>query len=119
MKKLLTLLLAAMLLLCSACGGSSSQLNDNNTRTAKVIINAVDDYLDGNADAAETYDIVDEASDELIDEDTTIYLRFQASVAALESNLFSMKFDNSGDVGEIEDYRNAIASIIGQADYKG
>ncbi len=120
MKRLLALLLAAAMLFCTAgCGGASSKLSDNNTRTAKVIINAVDDYLDGNADAEETYDIVDTASDELIDEDTSSYMSFDAKVLSIKSQLLSMKLNNSGDVGKIEDYRNDIAALIGEADYKG
>ncbi len=120
MKKKFMILLTLVLMIClSGCSGS--KLNDNNTRTAKAIINATDDYLDGNSSAETAYNLIhsEQANIDKNDENATDEIGFSMDVNGIIMQLIDLIYESDGDVGKIVDYRNDIASLIGESKYKG
>lgn len=117
MKKLLSALLALMMCLSLAACGRSVEMNDNNLRSAKIIVNAVDAYLDGETDAKEAHDIIESEVDN-IDSDDTHGSTFESSATGIYLELSHMAYDNGGDLSKIKEYRNKIAGWAGLNEYK-
>lgn len=113
------LVVAAVVLVAALLSACGSSLNANNTRTAKSIINTVDLYLDGKIDAGTAHDLIEAEYDAIddSDENSTNRLIFSTHVLSISIELSSMAFNGGGDVAEIEDSRNEIASLIGVGKY--
>ena len=61
MKKLFLLLMTILLVLSMvACTQAEPQINAHNLRIARIIVNTVDDYLDGKIDVRTAYNTINE-----------------------------------------------------------
>lgn len=93
-------------------------VNGNNVVVGKRVINAVDEYLDGNCTASAALLVVSAAYDDIDTEDDTAssvdLLGYKLSIMSIESELDFMVLDNSGSVSKIKEHRNKLASYIGE-----
>ncbi|MDL2214430.1 hypothetical protein LJB76_02575 [Clostridia bacterium OttesenSCG-928-O13] len=107
MKKMFAILVVAVMLV-----GCGSKLTENNTRIAKVVVNAVEGYLDGEMSASEAHDIVYGEYDRIQDGETADVL-FGSKVLLISLELYHNDFDGSGDDGKIKDMCQEIKDLAG------
>ena len=116
MKKLIFILLAVTLFATILAGcAPSARLNSSNIRTARVMVSAVDDYLDGRITASAARDIFDReiyAIDEN-DADSTALLSFSISASSIRHNFARAAFGDVVDADLILENRNRIAELAG------
>lgn len=103
----------------SACKKEPKILNETNTRAAKRVINAVDDYLDGKTSTEEARDIVTEESNNVVEVDDSIErtysLLLKVDIDGIGTSLDLISWGNEDDnVKTIKDKRNSIAEYIGE-----
>lgn len=103
----------------SACKKEPKILNETNTRAAKRVINAVDDYLDGKTSTEEARDIVTEESNNVVEVDGSIErtysLLLKVDIDGIGTSLDLISWGNEDDnVKTIKDKRNSIAEYIGE-----
>ena len=120
MKRIFSILLVITLFatVLSGCA-PDPQLTSHNVIIARAIVNAVDDYLDGNISARAAHTRIDEVSDDIdrdsgeIHREQTAALRMSTSALRIRMELSALDFDGSGDVDTILENRNAIARLAG------
>ncbi len=110
MKKTLSIILCIALTFCLA--GCGSRLNDNNTRIAKVAVNTLDKYIDGEISADEARDIIN-AEMENIDKSGDDFSYFSLDSAMLGASSRLIGGVNGVDVAKVTEHRNKIAELAG------
>ena len=117
MKRLLFMLIAIILFATILAGCSPDpQINSHNVRIARIIINAVDEYLDGTKSANAVSTIISREKANIDEDDDTTEsgaFLFGVDVFLLDSQFSSLARGWTTDLERVLSTRNRVADMAG------